>query len=42
VTVQEDERAGSRSDLVWTIVTVVLWVIAVALAVWVVATTLFD
>jgi hypothetical protein len=39
---QEDETAGSRSDRIWTLVTVSLWAIAIALAVWVVAATLFD
>ncbi len=42
MTRQDDDTAGTGSDRLWTGVTVALWVIAIALAVWVVATTLFD
>ncbi|MFL6207154.1 MAG: hypothetical protein ACJ739_17560 [Acidimicrobiales bacterium] len=39
---QDDDGAGTGSDRLWTAVTVALWAIAIALAVWVVATTLLD
>jgi hypothetical protein len=38
----DDERAGSDGDVVWTVITVGAWLLAIVLTVWVLGTTLFG
>jgi hypothetical protein len=38
----QDERPSSNQDVLWTVITVGLWVVAIGMTVFVVATTLFD
>ena len=38
----QDERRSSNREVLWTVITVALWLLAGVLTVFVVATTLFD
>jgi hypothetical protein len=38
----DDERPGSDRDVLWTAITVGLWLLALGLTVWVLGTTLFG
>ena len=38
----DDERPGSDGDVLWTAITVGLWLLAFMLTVWVLGTTLFG
>ena len=36
----QDERPSSNQDVLWTVITVALWVVAIGMTVWVLVTTL--
>jgi hypothetical protein len=42
VTGHQDDGSGSRWDWLWTVLTVALWVLALALTVWVIRETVLG